>query len=60
MQRAAGRNMVAAPIPGRSLSVVAPPAGLSRALNAFIGSFLELVIHSVEEVRARVAPRLLK
>lgn len=42
------------------MSVIATPAGLSRALDAFVGSFLELVIHSVEEVRERMAPRLLK
>lgn len=51
--------MVAAPVPGR-LSLVAPPVGLSRALDAFVGSFLELVIHSVEGVRERVAPRGVK
>lgn len=37
-----------------SVSVATPQVGLSRAIDAFVGSLLELVIHSVEELRERM------
>jgi hypothetical protein len=37
-----------------TVTVATTPASLTRALDAFVGSFLELVIHSVEELRERV------
>jgi hypothetical protein len=37
-----------------TVTVASSALALPRAVNAFVGSFLELVIHSVEELRERV------
>jgi len=46
--------MVASTMSPRSIAVATPSAGLSRAFDTFVGSLLELVIHSVEELRERI------
>lgn len=48
--------MVASPSP-RSLTITTPPHRALRAVDAVLGGFLELVIHSVEGLRTRLGAR---
>jgi hypothetical protein len=53
MPGAEANLMVASSPPSRSITVANPAHALPRALDAFIGGLLELVIHSFEGVRGR-------
>jgi hypothetical protein len=46
--------MVASSPSSRSITVADSTQGLPRVVEAFFGSFLELVIHSIEGVRERL------
>lgn len=46
--------MVASSPPSRSIAVANSAHALPRAIEAFVGSLLELVIHSIEGVRGRL------
>jgi hypothetical protein len=47
--------MIASSPPARSVMVTTPAQSLPRAVDAFVGNLLELVIHSIEGVRERLA-----
>ena len=52
--------MIASSPPARSIMVTNPAQGLPRAVDAFVGSLLELVVHSIEGVRERLSKLTLR
>lgn len=46
--------MVASSPPSRSITVVNSASGAPRAVEAFLGNLLEVVIHSIESLRERL------
>jgi hypothetical protein len=46
--------MIASSPPARSIMVTNLAPGVPRAVHAFVGSLLELVIYSIEGVRERL------
>jgi hypothetical protein len=52
--------MIASSPPARSVMVTTPAQSLPRTVDAFVGSLLELVIHSIEGVRERLGKLALR
>jgi|GEM_PF-7081822 len=52
--------MIASSPSARSIMVANPAQGLPRAVDAFVGSMLELLVHSIESVRERIGKLTLR